>query len=263
MSIRKTFETPWLALVSNVAATGDNGFSVASDWSVGIPAARIISARATVEMERRTGVIEIVPAINFANVPAAPDQAYSALPISAAWVSSEGVTYPTTFTSVASLAQQRQLARFGWSSRNTSGTTLSTCQARATFDLELYATYERYELAWRYFMANSTTAVFHPGTEWKRTTKGMQVRGNVELRSPAGNFEAQLGFQLANDVASPDNAAGNQFGPAVTTAGSAFPTGWVTPSVDGRTLIRFGWFTRVTSAGTGLGSVWGQVEVVA
>src|SRR6185436_1077863 len=101
-----------------------------------IPSGGVSRARVTFETRNRIGAIEVLGAVNFTNDDLAPDALYTGL--GSTWVSTNGVALPGDYTDVSAAAWAAQQMRFGWVSRNTSGTTPSSVEVRGAFDYDVF-----------------------------------------------------------------------------------------------------------------------------
>jgi len=241
---------------ANVEDPSSNGFTRASPQA--LPSGPIKQARVRNRVTNLIGNLELVAMMEFWGNPDSgetPDTAEIG-----SFSNATGALAPTSWVDVSTTADDNQVAFLGWDTRNSSGTSVSTAEVQTDWEIELYEGHRVVELAWRQFIAGSTSQIFYPITDWLPADDAEMVRAVLELASPVADFEVQMGYQITNNKASPGSATA--FGSAFTTAGMNFPAGYVAPSVDGKLYIRFGYFVRVTSAGTGLGGVWSKVEMV-
>lgn len=257
MSTIETVSTGWQRLVSNVAASSDNGITPMSDW---FPAGSISALRCAYQLKSRTGTIEVIPAIEMANDIRGSSTVTN---LGTTWGSSEGYIDPGETTSVATAAAGKQWARLGFVTRNTtgSGSGLSTCEVAPKFEIS-FLDYDSVVLGWMTIVANSMTPNFFPRTGWLAAADASNLRVSFEARGLTGNMSVEPGYQLANDPASPDSATA--MGGARTSDGISYPSAWTAPSVGGKQLIRLGWVIKNTSGSAASWAVvTGRAEMTA
>ena len=248
---------PFRTLTSSVASPGDDGITPSGLW---LPGAPVISARVVTDLSHRTGNIEVVPAVQWANNAVSPDATPTLL---GSFTAATGKAFPSAFTALNSgtpSSLNRQLLRLGWVTRNTSGTALGSIDASGMVEFEIADYYARLHHAWTPFATNSTSAVFVPTGQWNPTKSNMQIRGTIESRGGMNHLTLQLAYQLANDTQNPDAAVG--FGASVTTETFTFPTAWATPTVAGKQFIRTGWLVKSTALGLGVGAAAAELDVI-
>lgn len=251
----ENIDTQWMRLVSNVAAGGDNGFTPATDY---FDAGAVLGLRFDGQLRSRTGTIEIIAAIEFANTERGSS---SFTTLGSIWVSAEGYIDPAAFTDVSATAAGKQRARLGFLTRNTigSGTGLSTCEAMGSFEVK-FDDYDEVLLAWFTVVSASTTAVFFPASGWFDAADAAKLRVPFEVRGLSGLLSVEPAYQTANDKAIPDAAV--TLGGALTADGLGFPSAWATPAVAGKQHIRAGWSVKLTSGSTvGSAAVIGRVQM--
>lgn len=249
-------DVPWTRLVSNVAATGDNGFTPATDY---FEAGAVLALRFAGEMRSRTGTIEIIPAIEFVNT--VRGQA-TVVNLGSTWFSAEGYIDPAAFTGVGATAAGKQRCRLGWVTRNTSGsgTGLSTCEVQGAFEVK-FADYDEVLLGWYTVLSASTTGCFLPASGWFDAADAAKLRTPFEVRGLNGLLSVEPAYQTANDKASPDTPVA--LGGALTADGLSFPSDWATPAVGGKQYIRAGWWVKLTSGSTvGWAAVAGRAQML-
>lgn len=242
-----TFSVPWQQLAADVASPSDNGFTAASNW---IPAGSLDSARVYLEVRNRIGNIEIVPTLEFSNNVLTSGNTLVEL---GSYVSAEGISNPSAFTDVASSAAAAQWVRFGYTTRNTSGDSLSSCDVFSRVQVQT-TDFGQTSTSWRSVLSNSTSLEFFPTTEWMSAANSASLRCAFEVRALVGNITVQPAYQTANDPQSPDTPMG--LGGARSSDGITFPSSWSSLSVGGKRLIRFGWGTQLSS---GSATAWAEV----
>ena len=75
---------------------------------------------------------------------------------------------------------------------------------------------------WLEVHCNSTTAILIPVSGWMSAPNVHYLRCSFELVALLGNLQLQAAFQTANNLRSPDTAAG--FGSTVSSVGYEDPT---------------------------------------
>ncbi|MCB9761267.1 MAG: hypothetical protein H6739_15605 [Alphaproteobacteria bacterium] len=111
-SIRK-YPLPWTTVFT---ASTTAAFLPATAW---MQASEVDKLRVTWELRGRTGNLEVTAGYQTADVENNPDSATAI----GSYVSSDGMTYPSSgFTSVSANTEGKQLVRFGWMCKNSTGT---------------------------------------------------------------------------------------------------------------------------------------------
>lgn len=105
-------------------------------------------------------------------------------------------------------------------------------------------------LGWTVVHANSTTPIFHPGTEWRDASTITKVRVTQDNRGLVGSMEIGAAYQTANVENSPDTAV--LLDSTAAADGMVYPTDWTDLSavVKSKQLIRFGRLAKLTSGTT-------------
>ena len=117
-------------LTKGSSTVGDENFWPLSGW---LPAANVASVRGTIEMRASTGDCQVLPAYETANDTDSPNT--PAFPIGSAYRTTDGVTYPTSWTDVVTDVQSAQWIRFGVLAKNITGSAITGCQARIKIDI--------------------------------------------------------------------------------------------------------------------------------
>lgn len=249
---------PWQQVSANIAATGDNGFTPATDFT---RAGVITKARARIETRNRVGTIEVIGAANFANSAFVTNS--NATKLGATWIQAAGgPSAPTTFTDLSVEAGANQLARFGYVTRNVTGTSVSTMQVRAHFDVavgELETATADFGLVFGYTNADT----FFPVTNWMNSVRCNLARGMYEVRgNPATGLKFAWAYQIVNDPTNPGDTC-TILGTRVTDPTAVqYPTAWTIVDPTAGQLIRFGWAVQRSTMVTGVvpAMIGGQVE---
>ena len=116
-------------------------------------------------------------------------------------------------------------------------------------------------LGWKIVHANSTTAIFHPDTEWREANAYTKIRVTQDNRGLIGAMEIGAAYQTANVENSPDTAV--LIDSTAAADGVVYPTDWndLNTAVKGKQLIRFGRLAKLTSGSTlALGGSWILIE---
>jgi hypothetical protein len=111
----RTIPLPYTTVASETTA---NTFIPATGW---ISTNRVAKLRPTWELIQATGSIRVAPAYQTADVENAPGTATAI----GSQVSSTGLKYAVTWTSVLTELETKQLVRFGWLTSLVTGTTLA------------------------------------------------------------------------------------------------------------------------------------------
>jgi len=108
------------------------------------------------------------------------------------------------------------------------------------------------DLGWHTVYANtaSPTTTFVPLCDWMDAVEFAKIRATLEMRGKMGNIEVKFAYQTADNVASPDTAAG--VGAFITADGLGYPSAWadISSVTAGKQKIRFGVLTQNTSGTT-------------
>lgn len=90
----------------------------------------------------------------------------------------------------------------------------------------------------------STTALFHPLTEWMATTNVRNIRSSIEMQSNSGACEISAGLQTAIEMDNPDTAI--ELGSYLTANGKDFGASYADKSTntDTKLYVRFGVFAK-------------------
>ncbi len=94
---------------------------------------------------------------------------------------------------------------------------------------------------------SDSTALWIPGTGFGSTAGVHKIRGALEMRCNSGNCQIKLGYQLANDTDSPENAV--TAGSFLSSEGFLYATDFtdISTATKGKLYIRFGFWVQNTS----------------
>jgi hypothetical protein len=132
--VRRSITVDLVTIYSNVAAPSDNGSSPATQFQPSTGAKKVRCRR---EMRRRTGTIETIPAVQFTNDLNDLSRA-TVVNLGSTWQNADGTLNAEAMVDIISSAEGKQYMRFGWVTRNASGTGtgLSLCLQAGQFDVE-------------------------------------------------------------------------------------------------------------------------------
>ena len=260
MSSTSMIKVPWIRLSATTASPSDDGFTPVSEW---MSCAGLESGRCEFELRARMGNLEIIPAVQYTNNPYPASPTLTVANMGSTWTSANGVVTSDTYD-ISANADTYQFVRFGFVTRNTSGTTLSTGEVRIQITLVGSGDetpYRSISIPPQTVYADSTTQKFLPSTDWMSAANVGRARGRVEARNFTGNLQVTLAIQTATDPDSPDSPTA--IGSAVTAATTTYPSSYTTVSTGSKRFFRLGWAVQLTSGTTtAVGMVAANVNIL-
>lgn len=211
----------------------------------------------------RLGNLELIPAVQYTNNPYPSAPTLVVANLGSTWTSANGLVVFDK-VDVTTNANTYQFVRFGYVTRNTAGTSLSTGEVStkiAVVSCGDDTPYRHVSLPPTTIYADSTTQKFLPSSDWLSATNVGRVRARVEARNFTGLLTASFAVQTANDPDNPDSPT--TIGSTLTAASTNYPTGYTTVSTGAKRFFRLGWAVQLSSGTTtAVGLVAAQVNVL-
>ena len=129
MATSKRLPLPWAAVYANSDQTAL--FHPATPW---MDASRVEKLRVTFEMTAKTSVMSVAMGYQTANVENSPDTA-ATIATTSPYKAAEGVHYADALEDIATATASKQLIRFGWLTKTTSGTAYQFARVSGVVDL--------------------------------------------------------------------------------------------------------------------------------
>ncbi len=117
MAKNRTVPLPWTTVWTNIE-TPSNEFLPATPW---MDAASVEKVRGTFELRAKMGSLNVALGYQTAQVEDTPSSHSSF----GAFATTNNVSYPTGWTDISGTTSGKQLIRYGWVVKNSSGTTLN------------------------------------------------------------------------------------------------------------------------------------------